>query len=117
MKTIYFDAMLASGKYKGQAVEDVLHRDPGYFLWCEVAGAVKLSPEVKSVVTAWAQANPDDAKRTRKSAEKRVSESKSRGETITPISSAAPGSFVKGEAPPAPKREAVSIDHAEWGTW
>lgn len=68
-KTIYSDAILNFGKYKGKAVEEIMRSNPGYFAWLEATGNYSLDWQVAHCVEVWAKMNPDEAKKTRYSGE------------------------------------------------
>lgn len=84
-KTIYHDAILAFGKYKGQAVADIMRTNPGYFAWLEETGNYALDGEVAHCVEVWEQMNPGEAKKTRYAGQhaKKTRLSKEEDESVT----------------------------------
>lgn len=67
-KTIFHDAMLNFGKYRGQSVEKILVDDPGYFLWLRESETYALDEIAGNRVDAWAGENKKDADKVRWSA-------------------------------------------------
>lgn len=115
MKTIYHDAILNFGKYKGRAAEDILMEDPGYFLWCFVSETYDLDTVILEHVSTWAAANKQEAGKVKFSAQKALKErGAERGSRpkSAPASSAPPASVTHDLAftKSAEKQEA-------WGTW
>lgn len=114
-KTIYADAMLNFGKYKGKSVVDVLADDPGYFYWLEHAGVAKLDLEVAEVVGDWAAKNKGEARKVEYSAKKAREESgKKSSSELTYAPNPTPVSA-------KPAKPAVQVNYSEsnqaWGTW
>ena len=44
------------GKYKSRTVQQVIDENASYFTWCEEKGIVKLSEEIKDIVSSMADA-------------------------------------------------------------
>lgn len=114
MKTIYSDAMISFGKYKGRPVIDVLAEDTAYFYWLQQAGMYSLDKEIEKVVVDWVIKHPSLASKTRHSAEK-IRKEKGISE-----------SEVKSSAKIAPESESVTTEvhyvkeaprSENWGCW
>jgi len=110
-KTIYHDAILNFGKYKGATVADVLVADPGYFLWCRVADKYALDAVVTNTVDAWVAANKAEASKVTASAQK--VRANSQDTLVKSIPEFTPSESVT--------REVSFAKHAErdssWGSW
>lgn len=111
-KTIYHDAVLNFGKYKGLDVMKALRADSGYFLWLRESETYLLDEEVSQLVDAWESANKQKASEIRWSASKTRKE---RGEAEATKRGSNPSFIVTDEIPIAPIKSAFA--EAVRGSW
>ena len=108
------DTMMLFGKYKGQAVSEILTKDVGYFYWLTCAGAATLDEDILALVQEWVRINPAVATKTRHAAEKFARERDEKSGPPTVKKDNDPTPYV----PPAPMSKAIEAQYAtNWGSW